>query len=131
MDFAKYTPHIDRHCLDAVFTSIARSVGQEMLVSQKGDIYYWARQAKNSSAEVDYVALINGKIYPVEVKRGPSGKLKNLHLFLQTYRNCPEGLVFSTRPYATMAESKITFMPIYFVFSATAWKKESGFDLET
>ena len=28
-------------------------VGQEMLISQNGSLYYWDRQAKSSSAEVD------------------------------------------------------------------------------
>jgi hypothetical protein len=95
-------------------------VGQEMLLSQRGDIYYWSRRAKSSSAEVDYVAVIDGQIYPIEVKSGSSGRLKSLHLFLQTYKNSPEGIVFSMRPYAELPEKNITFMPLYFAFSNTA-----------
>ena len=94
-------------------------VGQEMVWSQKGNIYYWSRRAKSSSAEVDYVAVIDGKIYPIEVKSGSSGSLKSLHLFLQTYNNSPEGIVFSMRPYAKLIEKNITFVPLYFAFSAT------------
>ena len=30
MDFAKYTPQVDRYCLDSVFTSLAQSVGQQI-----------------------------------------------------------------------------------------------------
>ncbi len=212
MDFAKYTPHVDRYCLDAVFTSLAQSVGQqikysrlaegysnptlkkafealclaqvarrvtsadpsglplgatasikvfktlmldlgllrylsgmpddreyakgdllaiyrgsmaeqfvgqEMLVSQQGNLHYWDRQAKSSSAEVDYLAVINGKIHPVEVKSGASGSLRSLHLFLATYPECGKALVFSDQPYADLPAQKITFLPLYTAFAAT------------
>jgi len=56
-------------------------VGQELSISQKENIYYWSRRAKSSSAEVDFVVTIDGRIYPVEVKSGSSGRLKSLHLF--------------------------------------------------
>lgn len=94
-------------------------VGQEMAVSQKGGLYYWDRQAKSSSAEVDYLAVINGRIHPVEVKSGASGSLKSLHLFLDTYKNSGKGIVFSIRPYAYLPEKNIVFIPLYFAFSAT------------
>jgi hypothetical protein len=212
MDFAKYTPQVDRYCLDSVFTSLARSVGQqikyarlgegygnptlkksfealclaqvarritsvnptglplgasasvkvfkalmldlglmrylsgmpddieyartdllaiyrgamaeqfvgqEMLVSQQGSLYYWDRQAKSSSAEVDYLAVMNGIIHPVEVKSGASGSLKSLHLFLATYPECGKALVFSDQPYSDLPEQKITFLPLYSAFAAT------------
>lgn len=38
---------------------------------------------KCSTAEVDYCTIVNSTIIPVEVKNGPSGKLKSLHLFLK------------------------------------------------
>lgn len=95
-------------------------VGQEMIISQKQDIYYWSRRAKSSSAEVDYLAVINGNIFPVEVKSGSSGRLKSLHLCLDNYPNCQKGFVFSSGPYADLPEQKITFMPLYFCFSATS-----------
>ena len=97
-------------------------VGQEMVVSQKEDVFYWSRRAKSSSAEVDYLAVIDGKIYPVEVKSGSSGRLKSLHLFLQTYQKCPKGIVLSTQPYADLPEKNLTFVPLYFTFSATGGK---------
>jgi len=212
MDFAKYTPQVDRYCLDAVFTSLSQSVGQqikyarlgegysnptlkkafgalclanvvrkipsadpaglplgatssakifkalmldiglmrylsgmpadveyakadllamyrgamaeqfvgqEMAVSQNGGLYYWDRQAKSSSAEVDYLAVLEGAIHPIEVKSSGTGSLKSLHLFLATYPNCGRAMVFSTRPYASLPEQKITFMPLYCAYSAT------------
>ena len=94
-------------------------VGQEIALSQKEDLYYWSRRAKSSSAEVDYVAVIDGRIHPVEVKSGVSGRLKSLHLFLEKYKNFPEGIVFSMRPYAEPPEKNIVFIPLYFAFSTT------------
>ena len=97
-------------------------VGQEMLLSQNGSLHYWSRQAKSSSAEIDYLAIIDGKTYPIEVKSGPSGRLKSLHIFLKTYQNCPKGIVFSTGPYRELAEERISFVPLYYAFSATRGK---------
>ena len=61
-------------------------------------------RAKSSSAEVDYLAVMNGKIFPVEVKSGSSGRLKSLHLCLDNYPNCRKGFVFSSRPYADLPD---------------------------
>jgi len=61
-------------------------VGQELLSSLDGHLppylHYWAREARSSSAEVDYV-IASGQPVPVEVKAGKSGSLKSLHLFLK------------------------------------------------
>jgi hypothetical protein len=75
---------------------------------------------------VDYVAVIDGRIYPVEVKSGDSGRLKSLHLFLETYQGSPKGIVFSTRPYAELAEKNIVFVPLYSAFSATSGPRLSS-----
>ncbi len=50
-------------------------VGQEFASSNKNQLYYWARDAKNSSAEIDFLLHKTGDFIPVEVKDGPSGKL--------------------------------------------------------
>jgi len=99
-------------------------VGQEMVLSQKGDLYYWSRQAKSSTAEIDYLAVVDGKIFPVEVKSGAAGRLKSLHLFMCRYHNAPRGVVFSMRPYAELPEQKLVFIPLYFAFSATGGRAE-------
>ncbi len=99
-------------------------VGQEIVLSQQENLYYWSRRAKSSSAEIDYVAVIDGRIHPVEVKSGSSGRLKSLHLFLQAYQNSPGGIVFSTRPYEDLPTQRVTFIPIYFALSATGWRRD-------
>lgn len=101
-------------------------VGQEMLISQNNALYYWSREKKSSSAEVDYLATVSGKIYPIEVKSGVSGRLKSLHICLQNYPHCPEGIVFSENPYAELPEQRLKFIPLYFAGSATKATKMSA-----
>lgn len=47
------------------------------------DLYYWQRAAKNSMAEVDYLAVNNMKVLPIEVKAGVKGGMKSLWLFMR------------------------------------------------
>ncbi len=88
-------------------------VAQELLASNGGKLYYWARDARGSSAEVDYLAVRQGMIYPVEVKSGASGSLKSLHLMLAKYANCPKGIVLYSGTYKELPKQKLTFMPLY------------------
>ena len=94
-------------------------VGQEMAASQRGDLYYWSREARGSSAEVDYLAVVDGDIYGVEVKSGPPGRLRSLAALLDGYPNCKGGLALSAAPYAQDPKSRITHVPLYFAYSAT------------
>lgn len=89
-------------------------IGQELAINNENDLMYWAREAKSSNAEVDFVTVINGGIYPVEVKSGSAGSLKSLHLALSTFPQCPKGIVFSTAPYAQIPEQKLLFLPLYY-----------------
>lgn len=62
-------------------------IGQQLLYSlqsyREPELYYWAREKKNSSAEVDYVIAEGTAVVPIEVKAGKSGALKSLHMFLR------------------------------------------------
>lgn len=93
--------------------------GQEMMLSQGSELYYWSRRARGSSAEVDYLIVKDGRIHPVEIKSSSAGRLKSLHLLLDRYPDCREGLVFSCAPYSELPGQKLTFLPLYFVYSAT------------
>ncbi len=94
-------------------------VGQEMLSAQGSGLFYWARQAKSSAAEVDYLAVIDGAIIPVEVKSGPSGRLRSMHRLLNSDSNCEKGYVFSTAHFAELPDERLTFIPLYHAFQAT------------
>lgn len=88
-------------------------VAQEMLAWHSRKLYYWSRTAKSSSAEVDYLAVRDGKVYPIEVKGGPAGRLRSLHLCLETYPNCEQGWVLQDGPYRQLPEQKLVFWPLY------------------
>lgn len=89
--------------------------GQEFLSSGR-DLYYWSREAKSSMAEVDYLIEKGGKVHPVEVKSGPSGKLRSMHLFLATHPGSPNGYVLSGANFASLPGQKLEFVPLYFAY---------------
>ena len=90
-------------------------VAQEFIAENNGDdIFYWSRDVKSSSAEVDFLVEINGEIIPIEVKSGKSGTLKSMHLLLKSYSNCLRGVVLYSGEYTELPEQKLIFMPIYY-----------------
>jgi uncharacterized protein len=94
-------------------------VGQEMAFNQNNELFYWSRQAKSSMAEVDFVISVNDRIIPVEVKSASSGRLRSMHQYLKEYPACTGGYVFSTNNYAELPDQKLTFIPLYFAYSAS------------
>ncbi len=62
-------------------------VGQELLAYQpshdQAELFYWVRDKRSSSAEVDYLVHLDQTIVPIEVKAGKTGRLKSLQLFRQ------------------------------------------------
>ena len=92
-------------------------VGQEMFDSQDSHLYYWAREARSSSAEVDYLCSMGDAVVPVEVKSGAAGRLRSLHLLLESYPRISRGIVLSTRPYAELPDQRLVFVPIYYAYS--------------
>ncbi len=90
-------------------------VAQELLAWHSSELFYWARDARGSNAEVDYLTVREGKIFPVEVKSGTGGSLRSLHLMLDKYPHCPRGLVLYSGPYKKLPEQKIEFLPLYSV----------------
>lgn len=47
------------------------------------DLYYWVRQAKNSTAEIDYLLSRDMKVLPFEVKADVQGGMKSLWDFMR------------------------------------------------
>ncbi len=91
-------------------------VGQEMYAaggSENRKMYYWARDKKSSSAEIDYLYISDGTILPIEVKSGPKGKLKSLHLFLKEHPKIKIGYVMSPIVFEKQRLDNIIFIPIY------------------
>ncbi len=91
-------------------------VGQELLAAggtENGSLYYWSRAEKRGNAEVDYLIVRKGVIYPVEVKSGAAGRLKSLHQFLAEHPNSPLGIAFSPAAIGKRRDGNILFMPLY------------------
>jgi len=89
-------------------------VGQELLAATDQDLCYWSRSAKGSTAEVDYLVPAQGSIRAVEVKSGPAGKLKSMHLLLSEHPECAPGYVVSAGPYVELPEQGLVFLPLYY-----------------
>lgn len=61
-------------------------IGQQLYQShdafREPELYYWAREKKAASSEVDFIIAENkGRIVPVEVKSGRTGSLRSLQVF--------------------------------------------------
>ena len=91
-------------------------VGQELIAYQipyyAPELFYWEREKKGSDAEVDYVLEIYGKIVPVEVKAGKTGRLRSLHQFLQE-KQVPLGIRIST--VSLSQDNTILSIPLYMI----------------
>lgn len=52
-------------------------------MNMRHELYYWVREEKGSTAEVDYVDVRNGHVLPIEVKAGGKGGMKSLWLMMR------------------------------------------------
>ncbi len=91
-------------------------VGQELRACQDRyswpALYFWARDSRNSSAEVDYVAMARSHVLPVEVKSGKTGTLRSLKLFIEE-----KGALFGVRFSQDKPSfyDKVLTLPLYMV----------------
>lgn len=78
-------------------------VGQELLAytgkKEIDTLFAWARDAKGSQAEVDYLVAVGSTILPVEVKAKTSGALRSLRIFLEEKKS-PFGIRISEVPFS-------------------------------
>ncbi len=62
-------------------------IGQHLYQAQPHyrapELFYWARERRSSSAEVDYVITDDlNNVVPVEIKAGGTGRLRSLHIMV-------------------------------------------------
>ena len=107
-------------------------IGQHLLYSrqffEEPELYYWSREKRQSSAEVDYVVSLGNQIVPIEVKAGTTGRLKSLHAFmLEKHRsfglrfntNVPSLLETAARlPNGEQLDYRLLSLPLYMVGQA-------------
>jgi len=90
--------------------------GLELLKSgscyRQDNLYFWSREKPQSNAEIDYIISKNGKIIPLEVKSGSSGKMQSMHLFLNE-KNIEYGIRVSLENFSMY--DKIKVYPLYAV----------------
>lgn len=90
--------------------------GQQLLALNKPfeepGLYYWQREARGSSAEVDYIWQKGEYILPIEIKSGKTGALKSLRIFL-TEKKAPFGIRFSLFPLSFI--DSVLSIPLYAV----------------
>ena len=75
------------------------------------ELYFWAREERNSQAEVDFLLSIGATVLPVEIKSGASGSLKSLHLFLDSHPYSPLGVRLHGGPH--LREGRLLHLPLY------------------
>ncbi len=97
-------------------------VGQELLAYsnpfKERNLYYWRREERTSSAEIDYLIQINENVIPIEVKSGSGSALQSMKLFLETHPHSPHGIKVAPSNYAvagSIAGKKIHSYPLYAV----------------
>jgi predicted AAA+ superfamily ATPase len=93
-------------------------VGQEMVAYGSPwtgrELFYWHREARGSSAEVDYLLEEAGKVIPVEVKSGGHGRLTSMRLFLEKNGPLsPFGIRLSLHPFSIVDD--LRSWPLYAV----------------
>jgi len=92
-------------------------VAQELLSCSdpytEPELFFWAREARGSSAEVDYLIGIEGMVFPVEVKAGATGSLKSMKLFLKKYPDIPFGIRYSMHDLSF--HENILSIPLYMI----------------
>lgn len=49
--------------------------------SNRKPLYYWNREKRGASSEVDYLYADGSRVIPVEIKAGKNGTLKSLQVF--------------------------------------------------
>lgn len=84
-------------------------VGQELIgraVNTRKKQCFWVREKTQSQAEVDFIVQHKEYIIPVEVKAGPTGKLRSLHQFID---RCPHN--YAVRLYAGKLDIQQTVTP--------------------
>lgn len=72
------------------------------------ELYYWAREKKGASAEVDYICVDgHTRIVPVEVKSGKTGSLRSLQTIMQE-KGFGVALRFNSAALSVVSEARVT-----------------------
>lgn len=76
------------------------------------ELYWWAREKRGNSAEIDFVISQGTKLYPIEVKAGKIGKLRSLKIFLEEMQ-CEFGVHLSQNHLGM--DNNVLSVPLYMI----------------
>jgi predicted AAA+ superfamily ATPase len=74
------------------------------------ELYYWVREKKNASAQIDFVVQCGESIVPLEVKSGKQGKMQSMWFFMKE-KNSSYGIRCSLENFCTY--QNINVYPLY------------------
>jgi len=98
-------------------------VAQEFLAysspKNKAELFFWQREAPSSNAEVDFLAVKDNMVVPIEVKSGLKGGMKSMQMFLKMHLNLKYGLKISEHNFSS--HRNIREVPFYGI---EAWLDE-------
>jgi predicted AAA+ superfamily ATPase len=80
---------INKGSIAEIFTGL--EIIKNSPYSTKANLYYWHKEKRGSSAEVDYLIQCGERIIPIEVKSGIKGKMHSLRLFIKEH-NVKKGI---------------------------------------
>ncbi len=96
---------------------VEQFVGQELLACQDPyldkKLFFWSREQRGSTSEVDYIISIDSHPIPVEVKAGKRGALKSMRIFLDRHPDWTFGIRYSTHELSYY--EKILSVPLYMI----------------
>ncbi len=110
----------DQNLLDVYEGRLAEQFVAQQLLAESDTacegrhLYCWIRTAKSATAEVDFILVRNGVMIGVEVKSGPSGKLKSMYVLQELFPHIKDLLCLQDRS-NTVTDRGILSMPIYTV----------------
>lgn len=103
-------------------------IGQHLLYArpcyEEPELFYWCREKRQASSEIDYILSCGPRIIPVEVKAGKTGTLKSLHVFIKEKQlnygvrfnaDTPSCLDISTSLPGRPVMFKLLSLPLYMV----------------
>jgi len=87
---------------------IAGQLNHQYPEFQEPELYYWAREKKAASAEVDFVITDRkGRIIPIEVKSGSTGGMKSLQIMM-IEKSLSHAIRFNSEPPSIFHENRET-----------------------
>jgi len=101
---------INRGNLTEVFAGL-ELISNSQPTTREG-LYYWQREARGSSAAVDYVIQKGEEVIPIEVKAGTKGQMQSMFIFLKN-RNLKKGIRLSLENFSEYGDIRV--IPLYAV----------------